>query len=116
MKKDSSKPQAHDSAKPELAKVTEPEVTQAMQPMQAERAELPEAIGEGGADEGHRILAQEYRESAKLLGQSETTEMGLVALAKRQGISADAAISDYVNNQLPRQDFYNQPVLLGDTA
>lgn len=116
MKKDNSKPAANDSATPELAKSAEPQVGQLMQPTHAERAELPEAIGEGDAAQGHVGVADEYREAAKLLSRPETTEQTLVAMAQREGKSADDVMSDYLNSQLPRHDFYDQPVLLGDAA
>jgi len=117
MKKDKAKPAAtpDSAAEPGLPKAAEPAQFGQVQHRQ-EHVDLPKASGEGDAAEGHRILAQEYQESAKLLGLSETTEQGLVDLAQRQGKPADDVISDYLHEQLPRHNFYDQPVLLDMTA
>ncbi len=110
MKKDNSK-QANtvEPAVSELPKAAEPaQLGQGP----ADHHELPEAPEHGG-DAGHEILLHEYNESAKLLGLSATTEKTLVVDAERQGKQPDDVISAYLHEQLPKHDFYEQPVLLG---
>lgn len=122
MKKDNAKPAAiGDSApQPEGPKTAEQaqfgQVHLDQVPAMAEHVESAEVVGESDAGESHRILAQEYHESAKLLGLSETTEQRLVNLAQREGKPADEVISAYLHEQLPRHDFYDQQVLLDMSA
>ncbi len=114
MKKDKVKPAA--SSEP----VSERAVPQAIEQLPmgqpvppAEHLELPE-VAEHGADmSGHQILAQEYQESVGYLGRNETTEQALAQKAERQGMKPDEVISAYLHEQLPRQDFYDQPVIIG---
>ncbi|MBX9879778.1 MAG: hypothetical protein K2Y22_15075 [Candidatus Obscuribacterales bacterium] len=110
MKKDNSKQaSAVESAVSEMAKAAEPAQ---LGHGHVDHVELPEAVEHGGVT-GHEILLHEYNESAKLLGLSETTEKTLVMDAERQGKQPDEAISAYLHEQLPKHDFYEQPVLLG---
>ncbi len=113
MKKDNAKP----SASPEpVAEQSVPQAIEQLQPGQsvppAEHLELPEATEHGEGADSHQLLAQEYHESAKLLGRSETTEQALVGVAQREGKQPDEVISAYLHEQLPRQDFYDQPVIV----
>lgn len=115
MKKEKSKP----TANPETA--AEPAVSAAIEQVPqgqalpvAEHIQLPEVAEQGEQRASGVILAEEYFESTKFLRRSETTEQDLSVQAERQGKQPDEVISAFIHEQLPRQDFYDQPVLLGN--
>ena len=114
MKKDNAKPTAipETGAEPALPPAVEQApIGQPAPP--SEHIPLPEVLNTVSTDSA-LILQEEYWESAKLLEPSETTEQVLAVQAERQGKSADEAILAYLHEQIPRQHFYEQPVLLGD--
>lgn len=115
MTKDNSKPAASHDLPAEPVAQKPLDNAQVGQFSIAERLELPEA-SEHAEVSGAQALAQEYHESAKLLGRSETTEKDLMLMAENAGKQPDEVISAYLHEQLPRQDFYEQPVLVSESS
>ena len=112
-----NKDNANLAGKPEpAAEHAVPQAIEQLSPGQplppAEQLPLPEAAERPAQSESDRILSEEYHEAAERIGGSGTTEKALVAMAAREGKQSDEVISQYLHEQLPRQDFYEQPVIL----